>query len=156
MMMIGVDGADVRRVLLAIGVLIVAGLWIAEEAGWISVGELGSYQEEDLPPPTAEAMGLVAQGAIVGNGVTAGVAILSDNGRPPEMVSEGQAYHEDLRVERVLADRVILRQRDSNAPIVLAVVPQSAPAPAAPSRPGDAAASPAQAPGGAKTAAPVR
>lgn len=137
--MSGFDSSGVRRVLLGIGVLVVAGLWTAEEAGWIHMaGTEASEDDADLPPPAAEALGLVAQGAIVGNGKVPGVAILSDNGRAPEMVSEGQAYHEDLRVERVLADRVILRQRDSNAPVVLAVV-----APSSPPRQGEGSATPA-------------
>lgn len=131
--MSGFDSSGVRRVLLGVGVLVVAGLWTAEEAGWIHVaGSEASEEDTDLPPPAAEAQGLVARAVIVGNGKVPGVAVLSDNGRPPEMVSEGQAYHEDLRVERVLADRVILRQRDNNAPVVLAVV--------APSREGDGSA----------------
>ncbi|WP_139379487.1 hypothetical protein [Zoogloea sp. LCSB751] len=133
------DGVSVRRVLLHAGIVVVAALWVAEEAGWIRVSGSGVPVEEDLPPPAAEALGLVAQGVIVGNGATPGVVILSDNGRPPEMVSEGQAYHEDLRVEHVLADRVILRQRDDNTPIVLAIVPPAA----SPRAGGDAAANPA-------------
>lgn len=133
------DRATVQRVLLNVGIAVAVGLWIAEDAGWIRVFGAAAPVDEDLPAPVAEAMGLVARGVIVGNGATPGLVILSSNGRPPEMVSEGQAYHEDLRVERVLADRVILRQRDDNAPIVLAVLP-----PAAPSRtPGDAAPGPA-------------
>lgn len=119
----GLDGVGVRNMLLRVGVLVVAALWIAEDMGWIHLAGSEIRVEADLPAPVPEAMGLVVQGVIVGHGKSAGIAMLSDNGRPSEAVSEGQAYHEDLRVERVLADRVILRQRDSNAPIVLAVVP---------------------------------
>lgn len=137
-------GVGVRRVLLHIGILAVAALWIAEDMGWIHMaGADVPAVDADLPPPVAEAMGLVAQGVIVGQGKSAGMVMLSDKGRPPEMVSEGQAYHEDLRVERVLADRVVLRQRDSNAPIVLAVV-----APAVPPQTGGDAAPPPVAPAG--------
>ncbi|WP_374486185.1 hypothetical protein [Zoogloea sp.] len=152
-------GIDVRRVLFSIVVLVVAALWIAEDAGWINMVGADNYQDEDLPAPAAEAMGLVAKGVILGNAATPGMVILSDNGRPPEMVSEGQAYHDDLRIERVLADRVILRQRDSNAPIVLAVVQQAAPGASGASgasAPADGAASQVAPPeqAGSKTAAP--
>lgn len=124
------DSAGAQNLLLRIGVVVMVALWIAEDVGWIHIGGTPASLDEDLPMPVPQAMGLVAQAVIVGNGATAGSAMLSDHGGPPEMVSEGQAYHEDLRVERVLADRVILRQRDDNTPIVLAVVP-----PAASSRP---------------------
>lgn len=119
----GLDGAGVRRILLRIGVVVVAALWIAEDMGWIHVAESGIPLDADLPSPVPTAMGLTVQSVMVGHGTSAGIAMLSDNGQPPEMVSEGQAYHDDLRIERVLADRVILRKRDNNAPIVLAVVP---------------------------------
>ena len=35
------------------------------------------------------------------------------------LVPEGAAFNDDLRVERVMPDRVVLRQRSSGAPIVL-------------------------------------
>lgn len=154
----GLDGIGMRNILLRIGVLVVAALWIAEDMGWIRLAGSETSMDADLPAPVPGAMGLVAQGVIVGHGKSAGIAMLSDNGGPPEAVSEGQAYHEHLRVERVLADRVILRQRDSNAPIVLAVVPprtggDAVLTPATPVAPiGSTAAPPAE----AVTAAPAR
>jgi hypothetical protein len=120
----GFDFKRLQRILLGVGVLAVAGLWIGEEMGLILVA----------PPPAphvveqrqAEApAGLVLQGVIAGNDSAPGVAILAEAGKRPVLVPEGASFNEDLQVDRVLADRVILRQRGIATPIVLHLAPMS-------------------------------
>lgn len=120
----GFDFKRLQKILLSIGVLVVAGLWIGEETGWILVAS-------PRPPGVVEASrvdapaGLELQGVIAGNDSAPGVAILAEAGKRPVLVPEGASFNEDLQVDRVMADRVILRQRGAAAPIVLHLTPMA-------------------------------
>ncbi len=115
----GFDFSRLPRILLTVGVIAVAGLWIAEEAGLLEVAPPLDARSADLPLATPLPVRVVLQGVIAGDRNTPGVAILAEVGRRPVLVPEGAAFSEDLRVERVMPDRVVLRQRSSGAPIVL-------------------------------------
>ena len=62
---------------------------------------------------------LTLQGVIAGSGSAPPVALLAEAGKRPVLVAEGSSFGEDIRVERVLPDRAVLRWRGSNAPIVV-------------------------------------
>lgn len=115
----GFNFSRLPRILLTLGVMTVAGLWIAEEVGLLEVAEPADARSADLPLATPLPVRVVLQGVIAGDRNTPGVAILAEAGRRPVLVPEGAAFSEDLRVERVMPDRVVLRQRSSGAPIVL-------------------------------------
>jgi hypothetical protein len=119
----GFDFKRLQKILLSIGVLAVAGLWIGEEMGLILVATPPPHhvveQQAEAPP------GLVLQGVIAGNDSAPGVAILAETGKRPVLVPEGASFNEDLQVDRVLADRVILRQRGTATPIVLHLAPMA-------------------------------
>lgn len=115
----GFDFNRVPRILLTLGVITVAGLWIAEEAGLLEIAPPAGAHPADLPLAIPLPTRIVLQGVIAGDRSTPGVAILAEAGRRPVLVPEGAAFNDDLRVERVLPDRVVLRQRSSGAPIVL-------------------------------------
>lgn len=127
----GFDFSRLPRILLTLGVMTVAGLWIAEEVGLLEVAEPADARSADLPLATPLPVRVVLQGVIAGDRNTPGVAILAEAGRRPVLVPEGAAFSEDLRVERVMPDRVVLRQRSSGAPIVLplSLMPGEAPVP---------------------------
>lgn len=114
----GFDTVRLQRVLLALGALIVVGLWTAEETGILHVAAPPPGPSfEALPPPP----GLVLQATIPASGAAPGMAILADGEHPPVLVPEGAGFNDDLRVERVLNDRVVLRHRGLDAPMVLIV-----------------------------------
>lgn len=66
---------------------------------------------------------LTLQGVIAGSGSAPPVALLAEAGKRPVLVAEGSSFGEDIRVERVLPDRAVLRWRGSNAPIVVRLSP---------------------------------
>lgn len=115
----GFDFRRLPRILLTLGVIAVAGLWIAEEAGLLEIAPPAGAHSADLPLATPLPTRIVLQGVIAGDRNTPGVAILAEAGRRPVLVPEGAAFNDDLRVERVMPDRVVLSQRSSGAPIVL-------------------------------------
>lgn len=125
------DFSRLPRILLTLGAMTVAGLWIAEEAGWLEVASPGEAYSADLLHPTPLPARVMLQGVIAGDRETPGVAILAETGKRPVLVPEGTAFSDDLRVERVMPDRVILRQLSSGAPIVLplSLMPGEAPVP---------------------------
>lgn len=114
--MAGFDMVRLQRVLLGVGALVVIGLWTAEEFGILHVApQPGSGSLQMLPPPP----GLVLQATIPASGAAPGMAILADGQHPPVLVPEGASFNEQLRVDRVLNDRVVLRHRGLDAPMVL-------------------------------------
>ena len=120
----GFDFKRLQKILLTVGVLAVAGLWIGEETGLILVASPPTPHV--VEPRHAEAPpGLALQGVIAGNDSAPGVAILAETGKRPVLVPEGASFNEDIQVDRVLADRVILRQRGVATPIVLHLTPLS-------------------------------
>jgi hypothetical protein len=120
----GFDFKRLQKILLSIGVLTVAGLWIGEEMGLILVATPPVHHAVEQPHLEAPA-GLVLQGVIAGNDSAPGVAILAETGKRPVLVPEGASFNDDLQVDRVLADRVILRQRGTATPIVLHLAPMA-------------------------------
>lgn len=120
----GFDFKRLQKILLGIGVLAVSGLWIGEEMGLILVASPPAPRAVETWQAEAPA-GLVLQGVIAGNDSAPGVAILAETGKRPVLVPEGASFNEDIRVDRVLADRVILRQRGVAAPVVLHLAPMS-------------------------------
>lgn len=133
--MAGFNMVRLQRALLGLGALIVVGLWTAEEIGILHVAapQQGSASLPVLPPPP----GLVLQATIPASGAAPGMAILADGNHPPVLVPEGAAFNDDLRVDRVLNDRVVLRHRGLDAPMVLiagavpvpAITPDAVPRP---------------------------
>lgn len=107
------------HILLALGVLTVAGLWIAEEAGWLKVAQQDGRvsAQEQLPVPLPVRVTL--QGVIAGDESTPGIAILAEAGKRPLLVPEGASFNDDLQVEKVMPDHAVLRQRSSGVTIEL-------------------------------------
>lgn len=124
------DMSRLPRILLTLGVFTVAGLWIAEEVGWLGVAVPADAHSAVFPAAPALPVKLVLQGVIAGDRDVPGVAILAEAGKRPVLVPEGASFNEDVLVERVMADRVVLRQRSSGAPIVLplSLMPADVPA----------------------------
>lgn len=126
--MAGFDKVRLQRALLGLGALIVVGLWTAEEIGVLHVAsQPGNPSLQVLPPPP----GLVLQATIPASGTAPGMAILADGEHPPVLVPEGASFNNELRVDRVLNDRVVLRHRGLDTPMVLIVGAMPVPAPQA-------------------------
>jgi hypothetical protein len=115
------DFSRLPRILLTLGVVTVAGLWIAEEAGWLKIATPMDALPTDPRVSEPLPVRVTLQGVIAGDQNTPGIAILAEAGKRPLLVPEGAPFNDDLHVERVMPDRVVLRQRSSGAPIVLAL-----------------------------------
>ncbi|WP_374477893.1 hypothetical protein [Zoogloea sp.] len=115
------DFSRLPRILLTLGVVTVAGLWIAEEAGWLKIATPMDALPTDPRVSEPLPVRVILQGVIAGDQSTPGIAILAEAGKRPLLVPEGAPFNDDLHVERVMPDRVVLRQRSSGAPIVLAL-----------------------------------
>lgn len=120
------DYDHVQRIVVIVGLAVVFGLWAAEDAGLILVASPNAAPADGLPlQPGAAPLppSLVLQGVIAGDGSAAPAALLAEAGRRPVLVPEGGAFNEDIRVDRVLRDRVVLHWRGSHAPIVVPLSP---------------------------------
>lgn len=117
---------DLDRALMVLfpaGLVLVFGLWLAEDRGVLTVAQPRVAEAARAEPGPAPAGRLVLQGVIQAGGNAPGLAILAEPGRRPVLIPEGVSFNEDVRVEQVLADRVVLRQRGVEQPIVLMVSP---------------------------------
>lgn len=139
----GFDYDYLQRIIVVAGLAVVLGLWAAEDAGLLPVTlQTPSSAATVLPslPGAAPALpGLVLQGVVPANAHEPAMALLGEAGGRPRLVQEGARFNEDIRLDRVLADRVVLHWRGSNAPVVVhlasigsdAPPPRPAPAPRA-------------------------
>lgn len=137
----GFDYDYLQRIIVVAGLAVVLGLWAAEDAGLLPVTlQTPSSAATALPslPGAAPVLpGLVLQGVVPASGGEPAMALLGEVGGHPRLVQEGARFNEDIRVDRILADRVVLHWRGSNAPVVVRLAtagvdtppPQPAPAP---------------------------
>lgn len=122
------DYDHVQRIVVLVGIVAVGGLWFAEEAGLIhtaSPGAAAGVPMSPVPGLQSSVEGVVLEGVIPGKGDAPGIAILALTGQRPVLVSEGSFFNGDIRVERVLPDRVLLRRRGDGAPLILPLTPMS-------------------------------
>ncbi len=127
--MTGFDYDRLQRIVVIVGIAVVAALWIAEDAGLILVASPAlpaPAEAAPLPYAPGGRPALVLQGIIAGNDAAPAVALLAESGKRPVLVPEGSSFNDDIRVERVLADRVLLRRRGDSAPVVLTLAPLAA------------------------------
>lgn len=121
------DYDHIQRIVVFAGLAVVLGLWAAEDAGLLPVASHNlppaSASLPQLPGAAPTMPHLTLQGVIAGSGSAPPVALLAEAGKRPVLVAEGSSFGEDIRVERVLPDRVVLRWRGSNAPIVVRLSP---------------------------------
>lgn len=125
----GFDYDRIQRIVVIVGMAVVFGLWLAEEAGLIHTAApraSAAIPPSALPGLQSSADGLVLQGVIAGNDTAPGIAILASTGKRPVLVAEGTYFNDDIRVERVLPDRVLLRLRGDTVPVVLPLSTQPA------------------------------
>ena len=125
----GFDYDRIQRIVVIAGMVVVFGLWLAEEAGLIRTAAPHASAViplSALPGLQSSAEGLALQGVIAGSATAPGIAILAATGKRPVLVAEGAYFNEDIRVERVLPDRVLLRLRGDTVPVVLPLSPQPA------------------------------
>lgn len=120
------DYDAVQRVVVMIGLAVVVGLWAAEEAGLIGVAPQNavplqgvSVLESKVPAPPR----VILSGVMAAQGDKPPMAVLALPGNAPMAVPEGAPLNDEIRVERVLPDKVLLRWRDGNAPIVVPLLP---------------------------------
>lgn len=73
--------------------------------------------------------GLSLRGIIPPSGDSPGIALLKEPGRPVVLVTEGHEYAPDLRVVRVLQDRILIRQRGNGDDLILTLVDPSSGSP---------------------------
>lgn len=121
------DYDHIQRIVVIAGLAVVLGLWAAEDAGLLPVASPnlspGAAALPQLPGAAPTMPNLTLQGVIAGSGSAPPLALLAEAGKRPVLVPEGTSFGEDIRVERVLPDRVVLRWRGSNAPIVVRLSP---------------------------------
>lgn len=121
------DYDHIQRIVVFAGLAVVLGLWAAEDAGLLPVASHNlppaSASLPQLPGAAPTMPHLTLQGVIAGSGSAPPVALLAEAGKRPVLVPEGASFGEDIRVERVLPDRAVLRWRGSNAPIVVRLSP---------------------------------
>ena len=121
------DYDHIQHIVVFVGLAAVLGLWAAEDAGLLPVASPypppGTASLPQLPGAVPTMPNLTLQGVIAGSGSAPAVAMLAEAGKRPVLVPEGTSFGEDIRVERVLPDRAVLRWRGSNAPIVVRLSP---------------------------------
>ena len=78
-------------------------------------------------PSHAEGLpaGLTLHGIIPPAGGSPGIALLKEPGRPVVLVPEGHEYAPDLRVVRVLEDRIVMHQSGTHDDLILTLVDPS-------------------------------
>lgn len=77
-------------------------------------------QAEGLPA------GLNLHGIIPPSGGSPAIALLKEPGRPMVLVPEGHEYAPDLRVVRILEDRIVIHHSGTNDDLVLSLIDPSA------------------------------